>query len=339
MKLLVFAHRGEAQTFLKYLDVKSVKDMNDLYIGDEVSVLLCGEGILQASCKLSFALGKLTNRPEVINMGICGALDQDVPLNSIHHIRTIYAEDEFKSFSSEEHTKIDLITAKKRALNLDDSNKLSIISQLVDREAWGLAHTCKELGASFKAIKLVSDHITDAEVCKMIKDQSDVFSDMLFEHYQELVTKSEEEGEGAEDIEYMEIFSNKDFYLTVSQKRQYKNLIKAIITKEGITEKQIELSEFTSLDKTPKERTKLLLSSLNRRLFPFKTKIQDRLESLTNEMKFNGADFKFDKNFEKVSFNFSAHIDSEKAKDHMSELLKKFSWSDFEKVMKGELDV
>jgi purine-nucleoside phosphorylase len=332
MRLLVFAHRGEAQTFLKELEVKSHPQMNDLYIGDDLAVLLCGEGHINSLGKLSYTLGKLPECTQVINLGICGALNPEVSLHSIHEIRTIYAEDEFKSFTLDD-SKIDIITSKHRALKLEQAKKLGNIADLVDREAWSLAHICKELGIEFKAIKMVSDHITDAEVCKLIKEQAEFYSDELYKYFCSL-----EDQKATLDNE-VEIFSNPDFYFTLSQKRQYKNLLSAIMQKESISENEIDLSEFSSLDKTPKERAKLLTESLARRLYPFKTIVNDKLDALTYDLRNYGATFKFDKNLEKTSFQFQVTIDSEKSQLFMAENLKKFPWDKFEKIMKGDFDV
>jgi purine-nucleoside phosphorylase len=334
MRLLVFAHRGEAQTFLKELEVKSHPQMNELYIGDNLAILLCGEGHIQSLSKLSYTLGKLPDCNEVINLGICGALNPDIPLNSIHEIRTIYAQGEFKSFSNESNkADIDIITSKDRALKPDQAKELAVFADLVDREAWSLAHISKDLGIDFRAIKMVSDHITDAEVCQLIKEKAEVYSDILFDHYKSLEssTMSEEE--------QCLVFSNPNFYFTVSQKRQYANLLRAIIQKEDISESEIDLSNIESLDKTPKQRAKLLCDHLNKRLYPFKTKVQEHLDEITNDLRKFGAEFKFDKSLEKTSFQFLVRIDSEKSQIHMSETLKKFPWQRFEKIMKGEFDV
>lgn len=332
MKLLVFAHRGEAQTFLKELEVKSHPQMNDLYIGEEIAILLCGEGHINSLAKLSYTLGKLPECTEVINLGICGALNTDINLHSIHEVRTIYAEDEFKSYSLSD-SNIDIITSKSRALKSEQAKKLGNIADLVDREAWSLAHICKELAIPFRAIKMVSDHITDAEVCKLIKDQAEFYSDQLFEYFDNL-----REAKTKEDIE-IKVFVNENFYFTLSQKRLYRNLLKAIIQKEGISEEQIDLSSFEDLEKTPKQRAKLLIDSLGKRLYPFKSIVKERLDELTHGLRHYGADFKFDKNYEKVSFQFQVTIDSEKSQFFMAENLKKFPWAEFEKIMKGDFDV
>ncbi|EQC51742.1 PF11140 domain protein [Bacteriovorax sp. DB6_IX] len=335
MRLLVFAHRGEAQTFLKELSLKSHPKMNDLYISEEIAILLCSEGLLSSVSKLSFALGKLENCHDVINFGICGALESSIELGSIHRARTIYAENEFKSYSQNEHDSIDLITAKSRALTSAQAEKLNVVAQLVDREAWGLAHVCKEYGVDFQAIKLVSDHITDAEICQLIKDQAEVYSDKLYDYYQRELNQNKE----AQSEVAAKIFSHPEFYFTVSQKRQFNNLLSALSQKEGLNEEDLELDQFIQLDLLPKQRAKLLCDWMTKRLYPFKSMVQEKLEELTSEMKTYGAEFKFDKNLEKSSYQFQVLIESEQAQNHMGDLLKKFPWDKFEKIMKGDFNV
>lgn len=337
MKLLVFAHRGEAQIFLKSYDCKAHKRLKELYIGDDLAILITGEGIYSSINKLSFAIALIDNCSQVINLGICGALNKEVPLSSNHIIRTIYAEDEFKSYTFNQEASIDLITSKTRVLNESKALELSHFADLVDREAWAYAYVAKEYNLPFVALKHVSDHITDAEVCKIIREKSEFYSNSLYEFFLETITDENQE------MAMHKIFSHPELHLTLSQKREYINYIQALSGKLGLSEDDIlERCHFENIIKqelTGKNKTRLILSALHDLLYPFKTKVQTQLDDLTRDLKKFGADFKFDRNLEKVSFNFNAFIDSEAAKDQMAENLKRFPWQDFEKIMQGDIDV
>ena len=58
MLLFVFAHRGEAQTFISKLKLKSIDDRGNLYGNSEILLLLAGEGIYSVMVRLPYVLGK-----------------------------------------------------------------------------------------------------------------------------------------------------------------------------------------------------------------------------------------------------------------------------------------
>ena len=69
MILLSFAHRGEAQTFIKKIQgLKSINAICPLYQSNESKVMIAitGEGIFNAISNVSYILGKYSNIDQVI---------------------------------------------------------------------------------------------------------------------------------------------------------------------------------------------------------------------------------------------------------------------------------
>ena len=338
MELLVFAHRGEAQTFLKEMDFKSDSDFNDLYTSDKKLLLITKEGPTNVLTRLGFTLGKYPQIENIINYGICGSLEKELPIGSIHSPRTIYMEDEFKSFPSDKDSKIDLITTKKRILNEEDGQTLSNFATLVDREAYAIASVAKEFHRNLKVYKMISDHIEEAEFCERIKENSLYYSEELFKHYETLSnTKNHNKNE-------VLLLDDDDFYFSLSQKRIFKSLIKANTEKHRATIetilKSVNISELKNdTKKLPKQRTSLLIERLNKHLYPFRTKVIDSLDDLTKDLRKYDCRFKYDKDLERKSFKFEATIDSKEKLELVARTLKSFSWNQFSKIMDGDFDV
>ncbi len=345
MDLLVFAHRGEAMTFLKELELKSNSQYNDLYQNGDTLLLITKEGPHEVLVKLSYALGLFPNIKRIINLGICGSLNKEIELESIHKPRTIYKENEFKSFqcnSNENKDSVDLITTEKRILTEDDASALKNFATLVDREAHAVAQVAKTFNKTFEVYKLVSDHITDAKFCERIKENAQLYSDKLYDFYDKNIQSSSSK---AEQNSELEILRDSDFYFSVSQRRIFNNLYKSLLKKSTINNEQdftrvLSIEDIKSREeKTPKERTSLLINNMSHALYPFRTKVQDSLNELTSELRTYDCKFKYDKDLDKKSFKFEAYIDSEEKRDLVVRTLKNFSWQRFSQIMDGQIDV
>ncbi len=337
-QLLVFAHRGEAQTFLKELPVKAHARLQNLYLGERTSILITGEGEQSVISNLSMTLGICEEITSIVNLGICGALNPEIEIGSIISPRTIYAESEFKSYPNNDSShKIDLITTKRRVLSLNESKKLSHIATLVDREAWAVAFCAKKFNINFSVTKLVSDHIREAVFCENIKERALEYSQSLYEYFCDQ-SRIEEQEESS-----LSIFENKSLYFTVSSKRNTNNLLKALLSKTQLDEQsileKINIKSISDSDSSPKERVNLINERLTQELYPFKTKISSLLQDITKDLRKYDSEFKFDKDLEKKSFRFIANIDSKEKRDIVVKLLKDFPYEEFEKIMNGEFDV
>ncbi|EQC46558.1 phosphorylase [Bacteriovorax sp. Seq25_V] len=339
MKLLVFAHRGEAQIFLKNIPLKSHPRLNELYIGENESLLIVGEGIFDSMSKLSFALGLLTSVEEIINIGICGALTPSIELGSIHEVAHVYCEDEFKSFpcSSLSKSSTNCITAKERVLTTSKAGELNNIAPLVDRELWALCKVAKDFGRSIRSIKLVSDHIKEAAICEYIKENAEDYSDKLFHHY---LTHFKDSSEELLSSNY-KVFEDKNFYFTVSLKRSITNLIDSLLNKyPNLTEdtllQDIKVEEIKSQDLLPKMRAKELEDSLKRKLYPLKYKINKALEDLKREINTQDMVIKFDESLERPGLNLSAQISSKEDFQIKMNRLEKFNWAKLNEIFEGK---
>ena len=74
MKLIHIAHRGEAQEFLKVLDLKADTKISGIYSNSEFALVISGEGIPETISKLSYTISKF-NIDEILNFGIAGTLN------------------------------------------------------------------------------------------------------------------------------------------------------------------------------------------------------------------------------------------------------------------------
>ena len=165
MRLLVFAHRGEAQTFLKAGKWDSIQaPYQGLYKSEHEYLLITGEGPQNATEKTAYALGSNQEIKEVINLGIAGALDKSLELDRIYQIRTCYAQQAdsplFKSYTTDEYKEyIDCITTHERIISETSADKLRPFAQVVDREAWAIASVASLLNKKlrYSIIYLISD--------------------------------------------------------------------------------------------------------------------------------------------------------------------------------------
>ena len=90
MQLLIFAHRGEAQVFISEMNTVADESFPDLYKSDNCYILICGEGIQNASIRTAAVISRYHESIDsVLNFGIAGALDKSLKLKKIVQIRTV----------------------------------------------------------------------------------------------------------------------------------------------------------------------------------------------------------------------------------------------------------
>lgn len=110
MKLLVFAHRGEAQAFFNQWDFAPVEFyFNGLFKTKNYYLLITGEGLKDASEKTVAVIANFKEElDEVINIGIAGSLNPKLKIGDTAWVRSSYAQNaercEFKSFTTTEHS-------------------------------------------------------------------------------------------------------------------------------------------------------------------------------------------------------------------------------------------
>jgi hypothetical protein len=197
MLLLTIAHKGEAQEFIKRSFTQPADfHFSGIYRDGDNILLLTGEGIESAIFRVSSVLtyfGSRINR--VMNMGIAGALKDNLQINQIYGIRKVYHQsysDQKNSYilCKETHGKMDCITAQKSVRDPIYAQTLSTIAPIVDRELWGIGYSCMNYGISFKSYKLISDYASENISEKDIKSKSPIYSKHLFDFYKNLsITK------------------------------------------------------------------------------------------------------------------------------------------------------
>ncbi|WP_127717014.1 hypothetical protein [Halobacteriovorax sp. HLS] len=345
MRLLVFAHRAEAATFLKQGNFKSVESSTQsLYQNEEDYLLICGEGILNSLETVSTVLGELSNAPvEIINYGIAGSLSPKVDINSIVEVRTFYAQMEqiveFKSFSTDSKELLDCITSSQRVLNKDYAQKLSCFASLVDREGWAIARAASNSNIKLRAFKLISDmaleHTEDSPICEIIKENAEIYSDKMWRHFCSLEFTLENEAP-------LLIDRNKSFYFTVSQYRNYKGILSSLLTKYESEEAILETCQISSIAEvkaTEKQRAQLLIDKMRELQTPFNHKLTKQLDTILAPLKKAQLQVKLSKDFESDSFSISASIHNEMDLLQISQALKKFDYKNYQSILRGNIDV
>lgn len=340
MDLLIFAHRGEAQSFLKELALKSHSQFNNLYLGEGLALLITGEGYFNVISSLARALGILGEQVSTItNLGICAAFDESIKVGEICSIRTVYGQSEFKSFQTHtQNSGLDIITAKERILDLELAQELKCFAPLADREAWAIGFVAKQAGINFNCYKLISDHVSDAPICEYIKELALDYSSDLLRFYLNIKEI------GMQDLRLENPFPFKEdpnFYFTVSMEREVSNLVKQLSVKNEWSLEEIknhnEVVKLKALDTTPKKKGQALRDLLKEMLYPTRTKIIEQLSHFISESGFKNGELAFDPSLEKLSLNLKSTIKDEKQLLHLSQKLSRVDWQKFEKIMNGEL--
>lgn len=346
--LFIFAHRGEAQSFLKHRSFKAVPFAFDgLYFDQQDFLLICGEGHLQASQKLSAVLAvHHENISKIVNLGVCGSLRSVLDLDKMFEVRSTYLERdgamEFKSHTSESLTqlpKADLITTHQRVLSKEYANKLENFALLVDREAWGLASVAQLFHLPFSAIKIVSDFAgSGEEICVAVKEKSEHWSEELYDFVSQFWPEHEE----PLLIDFTIPNQLTVFHWTLSQKRELKNALDAL-QRKGIQftsiEKQLNLSELELDKRRPKEKSSFILKMLWELINPFHSKIHQSLELEIASLNSGTLKAKYDKSLETDDLHIQAVIQHPRHLEQLKKSIESFDYSRFQKVLKGELDV
>ncbi len=345
MRLLTFAHRGEAQSFLSAYPFRPVDFFFDgLLKSDDYYLLITGEGPHNASEKTISVLAAFASEiTDVYNIGVAGSLNPKLKKYDLVWIRTAYAHHaeklEFKSFSSHNPSAAnDCITAYHRILDSDEKLKFSHFANLVDRELWAVASAATLFKKPFQSLKIISDDLDiEGEVCKFVKNEAPLFSEKLLKEFQNVVNNTPEE-----TIVLKDTFDFSEFYFTTSQERKLKSTLDGLKLKGVDLEmllNQEEVKDIKKLDKIPKERTRLLLQFLNDQLNPISVKIRASLEDVLTPLEDAKITPSYDNEFEQDWLALSMRIQSTRDLEKIKNALKIFSYEDFQKIFEGNFDV
>lgn len=308
-KLIIFAHRGEAQAFFNRFEFKQLPLAFDgLYYSTDQNLylLVTGEGHYLALEKTISVLTKYAQEiSEVINFGICANLS-DFEFKSVLKIRTIYLDGQFQSFTLL-NGDVDCITSESRILNNEQASKISNIAPLADRELWGIARACQLLSKPLRAIKVVSDKPKEnIEICKIIKELAGEFSEILFHQY------TEDNRDVTILSEGHQLDLDNNFYITTSQQRQISNIYNKLKLKysEAEIQNSLNLSEIKETSVGNKQRTQILIQKMRRLLSPKLFEVIDQLEKIKSEWLKKGIDIKYSSNYDSDQIRLSCLIET-----------------------------
>lgn len=325
MDLCVIAHRGEAQAFTKGLKAIS----SDFYLGESYGVLICGEGVFEASKAGQYMALEKFDR--VLNFGIAGSLSEKLTLGEIKSIRTHYLyldnRPEFKSYSRESIDQLDCITSFERVLSDDKARELAQFADIVDRESWLIAKISHDAKIPFQSFKLISDVAGNDTDCFDIKEKALEYSQSLFDFYLELSTENDSHHQ-------TEARNLTELPGSFTQQKKLKKVLKALSYKLNKPIDEI-LSEYP-LPKA-KGHVNQYIEELNCVLNPFQEKLQNKISNLQAPFTKIGAQAIFDPKLEKKRFRIQMEINNQKNIDNLAELLRTIDFKDFESVWDGNV--
>jgi hypothetical protein len=347
-RLLTFAHRGEARSFLNEFSCKPTPYKENLFFNGELYILISGEGPHKAMTELAISLGLIKalhpgGEISVTNLGICGALETGFEVGEIREIRTIYSTSlseamEFKSFTSDlpketnKVDRVDIVTAHKRVVDLETKERLSNFAPLVDREAWGFAFACQSAGVSFTCFKLISD-LAEGEICQVVKEQADEWSELLLEKY--LTMSNDPRVNDARDLPYQ----LNELHITLSQRRRLHHLFRALELK-GIEAQEAlincDFSELIKQKKRSKEITKELTQKLHSLVYPLNTALESSLSAQTEVLRKSGLQVRFDQDLEREILHLSLTACSAHEMKIASEALGSFDFEKYISILRGQ---
>ena len=345
MRLLVCAHKGEAQEFIKSLKLKPFDVLGyRVYTSEKPNIwlLVTGEGCLQAMASFSAVAAVLKNqfgKLDVYQFGVAGALNEKLQVNEIYQIRTVYKQKhqdlmEANSFELSPHG-LDLCTAQERVTDLGVKKSLSYFADLVDREAWGVCYSSQKLGLKPVIFKLISDEARDADVCDWVKTSAEFFSKKLFDYYT-INFSSKENQVTAKD----EPFELEGYYFTKTQKVRFDNYR----SRYGLLadfDFNKDLQKFMSSidrgyeDLSPKRKTSLLLDMFDDVLNPHMTAARKNfdkyLETVSRE-----PILSYNRNLESPTLSLQTKISSHAERDKLVATLNKIDFSKINSIVSGE---
>ncbi len=343
--LLTFAHRGEAQEFIKKGKFKAAPFYFDgLYQAERELLLLTGEGLQSTTEKTSAVCAAYRDEISMlINFGISASLDPQITIDTIYSIRTVYAEKgnqvAFKTFSSEDSdAAIDCLSANNRVLEPEYARHLSAFAPVVDRELWACASICELFKLPFRSYKLISDMGGDGAICPDIKDRALEFSERLYRHYCQLrLSSSKPQTESTETLLLPE-----GFYITTTQKRQLKSLLKNLQVKYKLPETEIinriQPQQILETEKNAKKRTAIAIAALSNLLNPFNAALKNRLDIFCTPLTDSGCQVHFTRDYEDDKIDLSIQIRNEAHLNKFKTALDGFDYAEVVKILNGEME-
>lgn len=343
MKLIVIAHRGEAQEFIKFYSMKPMETISNLYQSspdkEKTLLLVCGEGIFEVFTKLPYILGKFAVT-QIYNLGIAGSLNATTLPGSMIEVRTSYnfsnSKVQFESFTgSQSSSVLDCITTDQRVLSDDFANRLKPFADIVDRELWAIAKIAKNQKIPLRSFKLISDVAGNNTNCFDLAAMAKEFSSKMLDHF--LVINQQEQDKGNSKVQQECSRTELPFHASFTQTKRIEKLV---------TKLQLPLSELLILFSTQQEnqtqskgKCNKFILFLENKINPINKIIEDQFNAEFAAVKSCGAKVIYDKKLDtkKVSIHFE--INSQTNIDKMQQALGRTKFERIEKIWKGHLDV
>jgi nucleoside phosphorylase len=282
MKLLIFAHKGEASAFFKHFSYEASKDrFYDIFKAKDHHLLICKEGMIDSLVNTVDCLAHF-QYDEVINLGIAASLRSDLKKGEVYPIRTSYAHQGdrplFHSFNSVNVNALhDCLSVARRLTSPSEKEKLIPLAQMADQELWSIAKACKKNSLPFKAIKCISDELSDTEFCERVKTQASFYSEKLLSYFlneEEILSTTQLYTEQEIDI-YTGLHFTKSMQLQ-RDKLLHQLEIKLLKSKSVIL-KEINLSEVQLMEMLPKNRANEILRRLSCVANPFMAQLNNKI--------------------------------------------------------------
>jgi len=257
--LLCFAHAGEARVFIKNLNMAWDKP-SQTYKNNKYILLITGEGIYKSIFNLSVLLTKENSITEIVNLGIAGSMNSNLALNQIIPIACSYnfssSEPNFESFLINHNSKFNCLSVSRKIDKSNYHKSMEYFGTIIDMELWGLCFVAKQFNLPINSYKLISDYTTCENNTQTIISNSSSYSHMLFDYFkkQNCITKKFVPTNNIKDI-----FNDKKFYFTQSQKR----IVDNIITHQLPDNFELAIQELKLKAYPPKKRTKLLINKFS----------------------------------------------------------------------------
>lgn len=348
-KLLVFAHKGEAATFIEHYKMKRVQSFaGELYLGEKHYLLLTGEGPAKAYVKFSRALSFFekseTKLDNVINIGIAGSLKESVELMSFEKVSVVLGEGssfgpEFKAIeTTDKSEEIYLITALNRVKDNHYASKLSLHAELVDREAYAIANLCEEYQIPFHCYKLVSDLAGSETDCFDVKERAKEFSTRLLENYKSLHRGPEKNIDN--NIQAIPLsFLKEHFHFSRSQEVLFEKLKLTLTQAKPESCKNIlgleNLKGICNEEKHPKNRSRILLEEMTEELNPFIKLFAGKMAEWFGSRPGAVKNIQTDPFFEKENLRLTIDIQSNEDLESCIDFLEKLPLEDFQDFFRG----
>ena len=341
MVLILFAHRGEAQVFLRELKATPLAfPFPHLFEYSKGLILITGEGLYGALEKTASLLGHFTSIKEVWNLGVAGALRPEIEVGQIYPLRTLYClgknsrQTEFQSYTTafqRGETQIDCISSPFPILNACEADHADAFAPLVDREAWAMARACQLFKLPFYSVKLASDRPAQEEqICQRVKANSEVWSDQLYRWFQK-----EREGKKEQKSRPTPALSLSEFpnlYFTVTTERKLHSLVDAF-KRKGLNLEEIKIlgkwNELQDSSLGHKDRAKKFLHQLQDSLCPLPLPIQNKVEKWITPLRKAGIQVHFDPLLDSRKITLKTQIQDASDLEKLQEALKKFSFDEF----------